>query len=157
MLVKRSTVSKHLWELFSDMGTLLRALTTAFVCVTPAFAQTLVACACDARTVCLSDVEMSKHVIHVEMEPDNMGNHANYHGVAVFQVGFDERGRVTGADAISGQPLGISHLMATVSNWKFKPVVVNGTKKKGCGKLSVRFAMRENAPSAEVLKLPRQD
>ena len=139
------------------MGTLLRALTAAFVCVSPAFAQTLVACGCDARTVCLSDVEMSKHAIHVEMEPDKMGNHSNYRGVAVFQIGFDERGRVTGADAISGEPLGISHLMAAVSKWKFKPVVVNGTKKRGCGKLSVRFAMRENVPSAEVLKRTTQD
>ena len=139
------------------MGTLLRALTVAFVCVSPTFAQTLVACGCDAATVCLSDVEMSKHAMHVEMEPDKMGNHSNYRGVAVFQIGFDEKGRVTGADAVSGEPLGISHLMAAVSKWKFKPVVVNGIRKRGCGKLSVRFAMRENVPPAEVLKRTTQD
>jgi len=91
------------------------------------------------------------------MEPDNMGNHSNYRGVAVFQIGFDEKGHMTGADAISGQPLGISHLMAAVSRWKFKPVVVNGMKKRGCGKLWIRFAMKENVPSAEVLKGPAKD
>jgi hypothetical protein len=100
---------------------------------------------------------MPKHANHVEMEPDVMGNHSNYRGVAVFQIGFDEKGRVTGADAISGHPLGVSHLMAAVSKWKFKPVVVNGMKKRGCGKLWIRFAMTENVPSAEVLEGPTQD
>jgi hypothetical protein len=118
----------------------------------------------DAGCVCLgrrdglpigrTDVQSATHV---EMEPDKMGNHSNYRGVAVFQIGFDEKGRVTGADAISGQPLGISHLMAAVSRWKFKPAVVNGMKKRGCGKLWIRFAMRENVPSAEVLKGPAKD
>ena len=136
---------------------LLRTLIAAFVCVSPAIAQTLVACACDVETVCLSDAQMSNHAMHVEMEPDKMGNHSNYRGVAVFQIGFDEKGRVMGADAISGQPLGISHLMAAVSRWKFKPVVVNGMKKRGCGKLWIRFAMRENVPSAEVLKGAAKD
>jgi hypothetical protein len=97
---------------------------------------------------------MSEHALHVEMEPDRMGNHSNYRGVAVFQVGFDEKGRATGATAISGHPLGISHLMAAVSKWRFKPVIANGVKKKGCGKLSVKFVMKENAPSAEVLRVP---
>jgi hypothetical protein len=141
-------VSKH------GMRTLLRPLMAAFVCFSPAIAQTLVACACDDETVCLSDAQMSKHATHVEMEPDTMGNHSNYRGVAVFQIGFDEKGRVTGADAISGQPSGISHLMTAVSKWKFKPVVVNGMKKRGCGQIWIRFAMRENVPSAEVLKGP---
>jgi hypothetical protein len=87
------------------METLLRAFVAAFVCVSPAVAQTLVACACDVETVCLTDAQISKHATHVEMEPDKMGNHSNYRGVAVLQIGFDEKGRVTGADAISGNPL----------------------------------------------------
>jgi len=53
------------------------------------------------------------------MEPDRMGNHSNYRGVAVFQVGIDENGHVTGASAISSHPLGISHLVAAVSKWRF--------------------------------------
>jgi hypothetical protein len=136
------------------MSTLLRVLMAAFVCVSPAIAQTLVACACDVETVCLSDARMSNHATHVEMEPDRMGNHSNYRGVAVFQIGFNEKGRVTGAETISGHPLGIAHLMAAVSKWRFKPIVVNGRKEKGCGKLWVKFAMKENAPSAEVLSEP---
>jgi hypothetical protein len=103
------------------------------------------------NTVCLTDVEMSEHAVHVEMEPDRMGNHSNYRGVAVFQIGFDEKGHVTGASAISGHPLGISHLMEVVSKWRFKPIIVKGVKKKGCGRLSVKFAMTDNVPSAEVL------
>jgi hypothetical protein len=105
-----------------------------------------------ANTVCLSDIEMSQHAIHVEMHPDLMGKHANYSGIAVFQIGFDEKGRVTDASAISGHPLGISNLMEAASRWRFKPVVVKGIKKKGCGKLSIKFAMKENIPSAAVFR-----
>ena len=47
--------------------------------------------------------------------------------------------------------------MAAVSRWKFKPVVMNGVKKRGCGKLWIRFAMTENVPLAEVLKGPTQE
>src|SRR5260221_3365866 len=107
-----------------------------------------------APTVCLSDVQMAEHAVRVEMEPDRLGNHSNYHGVAVFQIRFDEKGRVTGATAISGHPLGISRLMAAVSKWRFNPVIADGVKKKACGKLSVKFVMKENVPSAEVMREP---
>ena len=99
---------------------------------------------------------MFERTTHVEMAPDRMGKHSNYYGVAVFQIGFDEKGYVTGADGISGHPLGVSHLMEAVSRWKFKPITVNGVKKRGCGKLWIKFAMRENVPSAEVLRGPTQ-
>jgi hypothetical protein len=112
----------------------------------------LVACACEIEnTECLTSAQMAQHAIHVEMEPDRMGNHANYEGVAVFQIGFDEKGWVTGAEAISGHPLGISHLMAAVSRWRFRPVIVKGARKRTCGKLFVKFTMKENVPSAKVV------
>jgi hypothetical protein len=136
------------------MKVVVRALVAAIMCISPALSQTLVACACDVGTVCLSDVQMSDHATHVEMGPDRMGEHSNYRGVAVFQIGFDEKGRVTGAEAISGHPLAITHLMAAVSKWRFKQIVVKGVRKKGCGKLWVKFAMRENVPSADVLREP---
>ena len=91
------------------------------------------------------------------MEPDRMGKHSNYSGVAVFQIGFDERGRVTGASAVSGHPLGISHLMAAVSKWRFRPVILKSVKKKACGRLSIEFAMKENVPSAKVMIGPIQN
>jgi hypothetical protein len=112
----------------------------------------LVACACEIEnTACLTSAQMAQHAVHIEMEPDRMGNHSNYEGVAVFQIGFDEKGRVTGAEAISGHPLGISHLMATVSKWRFRPVIVNGSRKRACGKLFIKFTMKENVPSAKVV------
>jgi hypothetical protein len=111
----------------------------------------LVACACEIEE-CLTSAQMAQHAVHVEMEPDRMGNHSNYQGVAVFQIGFDEKGRVTGAQAISGHPLGISHLMAAVSTWRFRPAIVKGTRKRACGKLFVKFTMKENVPSAKVVK-----
>lgn len=134
------------------------ALIAAFPCVGTYGAQIvqhsrLVACACEIEnTVCLTTAQMAERVVHVEMEPDRMGNHSNYEGVAIFQIGFDENGWVTGAEAISGHPLGISHLMAAVSKWKFRPVIVKGVRKKACGKLSIKFAMKENVPSVKVVK-----
>jgi hypothetical protein len=133
------------------------ALTAVAFLANTAVSQTLVACSCElANTACLADVEMSEHAMHIQMEPDRMGKHSNYSGVAVFQIGFDEWGRVTGASAISGHALGISHLMAAVSKWRFKPVILKGVKKKGCGRLSIEFAMKENVPSARVLREPIQ-
>ncbi len=113
----------------------------------------LVACACEIEnTVCLTSEQMAQHALHVEMEPDRMGNHSNYEGVAVFQIGFDEKGQVTGADGMSGHPLGVSHLMAAVSKWRFRPVIVKGARKRACGKLVIKFTMKENVPSAKVVK-----
>ena len=140
------------------MNVLVVALIVAFLQVGTYAAQIvqetrLVACACEIEnTACLTSAQMAQHAVHVEMEPDRMGNHSNYEGIAVFQIGFDEKGRVTGAEAISGHPLGISHLMATVSKWRFRPVIVKGTRKKACGKLFVKFTMKENVPSAKVVK-----
>ncbi len=140
------------------MKVLVVALLVISLCVSAPCAPTLVACACGVEdTVCLSDLQMFEHTTHIEMAPDLMGKHSNYYGVAAFQIGFDEKGHVTGADAISGHPLGVSHLMAAVSRWKFKPIMVNGVKKRGCGKLWIKFVMRENVPSAEVLRGPTQD
>jgi hypothetical protein len=42
--------------------------------------------------------------------------------------------------------------MAAVSKWRFKPIIVKGIKKQGCGKLSIKFAMTGNVPTAEVLR-----
>ena len=134
------------------------ALIAVFVFAGSSSAQTiqtarLIACSCELKnTVCLTSAEMAQHVIKVEMSPDLMGNHSNYQGIAVFQIGFDEKGRVTGAEAISGHPLGISHLMSAVSNWRFRPVIVNGVKKRACGKLLIRFKMKENVPSTKVVE-----
>ena len=134
------------------------ALTAVAVLANTAASQTLVACSCElVNTVCLTHVEMSDHAMHIQMEPDRMGNHSNYKGVAVFQIGFDERGRVTGASAVSGHPLGISHLMAAVSKWRFRPVILKGVKKKACGRLSIEFAMKGNVPSAKVMIGPIQN
>lgn len=77
-----------------DMKVLVIALLVTSVCISAPCAPTLVACACGVEdTVCLSDLQMFEYATHIEMSPDLMGNHSNYHGVAVFQIGFDEKGR----------------------------------------------------------------
>jgi hypothetical protein len=139
------------------MRVLHLTLIVVFSCVGMSDAQTVrpskpLACACEIdNTFCLTNRQMAQHAIHIEMEPDRLGSHSNYNGVAVFQIRFNAKGRMTGADAISGHPLGISHLMAAVSKWRFRPVKVSGARRSACGKLSINFAMKENVPSAEVV------
>lgn len=41
--------------------------------------------------------------------------------------------------------------MATVSKWRFRPVIVKGSRKRACGKLFIKFTMKENVPSAKVV------
>ena len=79
------------------MNVFVVALIAAFLQVGTDGAQvvqhtTLVACACDIEnTECLTSAQMAQHAVHVEMEPDRMGNHSNYEGVAVFQIGITRR------------------------------------------------------------------
>ncbi len=85
------------------------------------------------------------------MAPDLMGNHSNFRGLAVFNVIFDENGKVVKATAISGHGLGIHFLITAAGKWQFKPFVRNGKALKACGNLTVKFAMVENVPSAEAV------
>jgi hypothetical protein len=105
----------------------------------------------DPGTDCLTDVQMPQYVKHVEMEPDRMGNHTNLQGVAVFRIAFDKHGRVDCAEALSGHPIAISLLMASLGRWRFKRFVRNGTSVRACGRLSVRFSVAEGRSTVKVI------
>jgi hypothetical protein len=89
----------------------------------------------------LSDEQMLQHVDHVEMAPDRMGNHTNLQGVAVFSVAFDKRGHVDCAKALSGHPIAISLLMASLKKWRFKRLEQDGNPIRQCGRLAVKFSI----------------
>lgn len=57
-----------------------------------------------APIACLTEMQMSAQVKHIEMQPDRMGNHVNVSGVTVFEVLVGKNGRVLNAKVISGQP-----------------------------------------------------
>jgi hypothetical protein len=48
------------------------------------------------------------------MQPDRMGNHTNVKGVAVFRIAFDKQGRVDCAETVSGHPIAVSLLNASM-------------------------------------------
>jgi hypothetical protein len=94
---------------------------------------------------------MSKRVQHIEMEPDVMGNHVNVNGIAVMEVAVEQDGRVRCIQALSGQPLAITHLIAASHKWKFKPYLKDGGAQRFCGRLRLEFSFVENRPSVEVV------
>ncbi len=142
-----SSVSKQ------GMRKVLSVTFALLFCLDDAVAKRTLSCPCRTTgMMCLTEGQVSKQVSRIEMEPDRMGNHTNLRGIAVFQVTFDENGRVVSARAISGHPLAIEFLVTAAERWRFKPYLQNGVARKVCGRLRVKFSMIENKPSAEVLK-----
>lgn len=105
-------------------------------------------CPCAER---LKESQVSRQVEHIEMEPDVMGNHVNVSGIAVVEVVVDNDGRVQCAQALSGHPLAISHLIQSSRKWKFKPYLKDGSAQRFCGRLRLKFSFVENKPSVEVV------
>ena len=94
---------------------------------------------------------MSGQVEHIEMGADVMGNHVNVKRIALMEVTIDNDGRVLCAQALSGHPLAITHLIEASRRWKFKPYLKNGSAQRFCGRLRLNFSFVENKPSVEVV------
>jgi hypothetical protein len=123
------------------------------ICGMHAFGASPLACACpDTADVCLADRQMSEHTQHVEMAADQMGHHVNLKGVAVVQVEIDETGRLVSAKGLSGNPLAINLLIGAVKAWRFESYLRDGIARKACGRVTIRYSVIENIPSAQVLK-----
>ena len=99
-----------------------------------------------AAIVCLKEMQMSAQVKHIEMQPDRMGNHVNFRGVAVFELMVGKNGHVLEAKVISGHPLAVPLLMGSVNKWRFRPLLRDGAAWRVCGRLSVKFSVVENQP-----------
>lgn len=115
------------------------------------------ACSCDKNedgkfaAVCLSNEQMLKYLRHVEMEPDKMGNHTNVKGVAVFKVAFDQQGRVDCAEMLSGHPIAVSLLNASMRKWRFRRFLQNGSPTRACGRLILKYSIVEGQSSVEAV------
>lgn len=105
-----------------------------------------------ATIVCLTEMQMTAQVKHIEMQPDRMGNHVKVTGVAVFEVVVGKNGRVLNAKAISGHPLAVPRLLGSVDKWRFKPCIRNGVASQSCGRLKVKFSIVENQSKFEVVR-----
>ena len=115
------------------------------------------ACLCDGSdygkvgAVCLTDEQMLEHVKHVEMQADRMGNHTNAKGVAIFRLAFDEHGRVDCAETVSGHPIAVSLLNASMEKWRFKRFLRNGTAVRACGRVSLKFSIVEGQSTVKTV------
>jgi len=101
--------------------------------------------------VCLSAKEMRSHVDHIEpLQPSGLGKGLNLAGTVVVEIRFGADGKVQCSRAKSGHPIAISAAMEAIPKWTFKPVVSSGAPKAGCGRLTIKYKLRDQGSSTEL-------
>lgn len=101
--------------------------------------------------VCLSAKEMRDHVWHVEpLRLSGLDKGLNLAGTVVVQMRFDGGGKPVCAYAKSGHPIAISSTMDAVRKWTFKPVVLRGVAKDGCGLITIKYRPRDQGSSTKL-------
>lgn len=116
-------------------------------------------CKCEAHSpsehsggaICLTDREMRSHVDHIEpLQPSGLGTGLNLSGTVVMEIRLDPNGKVACARAKSGHPIAISAAMQAIPKWTFKPVLSNGVRKAGCGRITIKYSLRDRGSSTEL-------
>lgn len=109
-------------------------------------------CKCEGRAssgqtddvICLSAKEMRDRVAHVEpLQPSGLGKDLKLAGTVVVEVRFGPNGKVACARAKSGHPIAISAAMEALPKWTFKPLISKGAPKSGCGRLTIKYRLRD--------------
>ena len=101
--------------------------------------------------VCLTEKEMRSHVDHIEpLQPSGLGTGLNLSGTVVMEIRFDPDGKVACARATSGHPIAISAATQAIPKWTFKSIVSNGVRKTGCGRITIRYHLRDRGSSTEL-------
>jgi hypothetical protein len=72
-------------------------------------------------------------------------------GTLVFSLAVDTNGQVICVDSVSGHPLIIGVAIDSIRQWKFRPLIVRGLKKKFCGKVTLRYEANEYGVRFDVL------
>ena len=104
-----------------------------------------------AAVVCLGKEEMRAHVKHIEpLQPPGLDRHLNIFGEVEIEVRFGPKGKVECVRTISGHPIAISATMASVKKWAFKPLILNGTPRSGCGRITIKYHLRPKGSSTEI-------
>lgn len=115
-------------------------------------------CYCDASVprqpddvICLTAKEMRERVVHLEpLKPSELDKGLNLRGVVGLEVHFDPSGKVACARAKSGHPIAIAAAMKAVRKWTFRPLVLKGAEKGGCGPITIRYRLRNQGSSTEL-------
>lgn len=101
--------------------------------------------------VCLSAKETRGHVNHVEpLQPSGLGKGLNLAGTVIVEIRFEPDGKVACVRARSGHPIAISAAMVALPKWTFKPVVLNGAAKGGCGRTTIKYRLHDQGSSTEI-------
>jgi hypothetical protein len=115
-------------------------------------------CKCDPGSsdqsgdvICLTAKEMRGHVDHIELlQPSGLGKGLNLAGTVVVEVRFGPDGKVACSRARSGHPIAISAAMEALPKWTFKPVASTGAPKAGCGRLTIKYRLRDQGSTTKI-------
>lgn len=115
-------------------------------------------CKCDPRpsavlndVICLGTKQMRGQVDHVEpLKPSGLGKALNLSGTVLVEIRFDADGKVVCSRAKSGHPIAIAAAMEAIPKWTFKPLTSNGVAKAGCGRLTIKYRLRDRGSSTEL-------
>ena len=119
-------------------------------------APTVPCCNCENsgrldEVICLSTKDMREHVDHVEpLKPSGLERGLNLAGSVVVEIRFEPGGKVACARAKSGHPIAISAVMQAMPKWTFKPLVFGGLAKAGCGRITIKYRLRDQGSSTEL-------
>ena len=101
--------------------------------------------------VCLNSREMRDQIEHVEpLKPSGLGRGLNLAGTVVVELRFDPDGKVACFRALGGRPIAVAAAMEAVRKWTFKPLMANGVARAGCGRLTIKYRLRDQGSSTEL-------
>ena len=101
--------------------------------------------------ICLSAKEMRDHVDHMEpLQPSGLGKGLNLSGTVVVEIRFGSDGKVACSQFRSGHPIAIAAATEAVPKWTFKPLVSNGVAKVACGRITIKYRLRDQGSSTEL-------
>jgi TonB family protein len=104
-----------------------------------------------ADVICLSAKEMRAQVDHVEpLQPSGLGTGLKLTGTVLVEVRFGPDGKVACARAKSGHPIAISAAMEALPKWTFKPLISKGVPKSGCGRITIKYRLRDHGSRTEL-------
>jgi hypothetical protein len=101
--------------------------------------------------ICLGAREMRDRVDHLEpLKPTGLDRGLNLAGVVVLEIRFESSGAVECARAKSGNPIAVSAAMEAVRKWTFRPILLEGKPKSGCGLVTIKYRLRRGGSSTEL-------
>jgi hypothetical protein len=102
--------------------------------------------------IALSPADLRSHVARIVPLPmPDYGNHLMLNGTIEVDLRFDSHGKVTCAQAISGNPFAMTSTMQVIRQWSFKPVLdARGKARGGCGRLLIAYRLSDTESSTSL-------